>query len=183
MRVFLLFIGVASLFDFAGLITARNGINNLLLFYIYNAVEYTMVAYFLSLLVTSKIANKVVLISIPILILNILYYVVFINRMLVFDVSIKTAECLLVVFGVIYYFTELYLNDNPIELRYFWINLGLLFYFMVNVFAFLLLNKYSDTSSFISNRQLWTLHSFCNIIANLLYSLGFICNPRQHKLV
>lgn len=183
LKLFLIFTCVALIFDFISFITARNGINNLLLFYIYTLIEYVFIVYFLSQIIKNKVIIKLIIISTPLLCLYIIYYAFLIDGMLVFTPSVKSFEGLLISLFGGFYFLESYIKEDYIDMKYFWINLGILVYFMGSMFTFLFLKDYSESNSPITNKQLWMVHSFCNIIANLLYSLGFISNLRQHKLL
>jgi hypothetical protein len=63
------------------------------------------------------------------------------------------------------------------KLPMFWINSGVLFYFGINIFLFMLFDK------FIKHREndVWIIHDLTNVIANILYSVGLLCQTQRQK--
>ncbi|MDB5133763.1 MAG: hypothetical protein JWP37_366 [Mucilaginibacter sp.] len=57
----------------------------------------------------------------------------------------------------------------------FWVNTGVLFYFSINIFLFMLYNKISENV----RNDFYMIQSVTNIIANLLYSVGLLCKPQK----
>ena len=57
----------------------------------------------------------------------------------------------------------------------FWINAGVLFYFAINIFLFMLYTKINQAE----RADYYMLQSVTNIIANLLYSVGLLCKPQK----
>jgi hypothetical protein len=57
----------------------------------------------------------------------------------------------------------------------FWINAGVLFYFAINIFLFMLYNKIDVAY----RSDYYMLQNVTNIIANLLYSVGLLCKPQK----
>jgi len=57
----------------------------------------------------------------------------------------------------------------------FWLNSGVLFYFGINIFLFMLFERVVNTHA----GDLWLIHDITNIIANLLYSVALLCKPQK----
>jgi hypothetical protein len=57
----------------------------------------------------------------------------------------------------------------------FWINAGVLFYYAVNIFLFMLYTKINQAE----RNDYYMLQSVTNIIANLLFSVGLLCKPQK----
>jgi len=59
----------------------------------------------------------------------------------------------------------------------FWINAGMLFYFAINIFVFMLfkriLSEHKVSYYFINN--------ITNIVANILFTVGLLCKPQNQK--
>ncbi|RYY07651.1 MAG: hypothetical protein EOP43_02625 [Sphingobacteriaceae bacterium] len=55
----------------------------------------------------------------------------------------------------------------------FWINSGVLIYFSINIFLFMLYNKLQDKNYY------YVINSVTNIITNLLFAIGLFCKPRK----
>lgn len=64
------------------------------------------------------------------------------------------------------------------KLPMFWINSGVLLYFGINIFLFMLFDK------FINHREndVWIIHDLTNVIANILYSIGLLCQTQRLKM-
>ncbi len=75
------------------------------------------------------------------------------------------------------YFYQLLNNTEftHIEKQYmFWFNSGVLFYFAINIFLFMLFNRILKHYT----GDVWIIHDYTNIIANLLYSIALLCKPK-----
>jgi len=57
----------------------------------------------------------------------------------------------------------------------FWINAGVLFYYAVNIFLFMLYTRINSAE----RNDYYMLQSVTNIIANLLFSVGLLCKPQK----
>lgn len=180
MQVFALFSLVAVIFEIYGSVTAHLGLPNLNVLHIYTVIEYSFLAYFLSIIVEKKRVKDIILISIPIYVVMALFYSIFVTQFKDFNGAGRVAECILLSGFALYWFYSLLESDEHTSLkRYpeFWLNSGITLYFMGNVFMFMLYSLMN--TDFI---EYWTVvHSLLNIMANLLYFIGFICNPRPRK--
>ncbi|MES2382796.1 MAG: hypothetical protein V4538_17245 [Bacteroidota bacterium] len=178
LRAFAVFIAVAAVFDMYSVITGYLGINNLNILHIYTVVEYSFLAYFLHLVVEKKRVKDIILISIPIYGALALSYSIFISNLVGFNSAGRVAECVLLSAFALYWFYSLLDSDEHTSLKrypYFWLNSGITLYFMGNVFMFMLYSLLNSPT----DMDYWTVHSVLNIIANLFYFIGFICNHRK----
>jgi hypothetical protein len=57
----------------------------------------------------------------------------------------------------------------------FWLNSGVLFYFGINIFLFMLFVRMETNSG----GDLWVIHDITNIFANVLYSVALLCKPQK----
>jgi hypothetical protein len=57
----------------------------------------------------------------------------------------------------------------------FWINSGVLFYFGINIFLFMLFVRIESHNG----GDLWVIHDLTNIFANVLYSVALLCKPQK----
>ena len=90
----------------------------------------------------------------------------------------KTAlSILLIVLSLIYFYQML----NPLKYvdiekqGLFWINAGVLFYFAVNIFLFMIFTQIPVKEQ----GNYYIINSVTNIIANILYSVGLFCKPQK----
>jgi len=61
------------------------------------------------------------------------------------------------------------------KLPMFWINSGVLIYFGINIFLFMLFDKLVEHTA----DDIWIIHDLTNIVANILYSIGFLCQSQR----
>jgi hypothetical protein len=90
----------------------------------------------------------------------------------------NTVLSLLLIVLSLSYFYQLLTRQEFIHIDkqgLFWINAGVLFYFSINIFLFMLFNKISKSAQADFNM----IQSITNIIANLLYSVGLLCKPQK----
>jgi len=57
----------------------------------------------------------------------------------------------------------------------FWINSGVLIYFGINIFLFMLFDKFVKHSK----DDVWIIHDLTNVVSNILYSIGFLCQNQR----
>ena len=90
----------------------------------------------------------------------------------------NTASSIVFIILSLIYFYQLLNRQEFIHIEkqgLFWFNAGVLFYFSINIFLFMLFDKIpvdEQPSYFIIN-------NITNIIANLLYTTGLLCQPQK----
>lgn len=90
------------------------------------------------------------------------------------EAFIFTVAGLLFFYSMLKKESNLKLEKNPL----FWINTGILLYFMGNFFLFML-NSFLQTKA--SFQTYWTLHSVLNILKNVLFTIGLTCSKQVQK--
>ena len=146
-------------------------------FHIYQPVEYSLLALFYYHIIHSKLIKKIILISIPLVMLFSIFYYTLSDGVFFGGDFIDFCVCaFFVCIWVIVFFLELLRSDETLKLvNYpaFWINAAnLLFYggcLMVMGVYFSFLK--SDTST---ARQLATINHLLNLVLYSLYIIGFI---------
>ena len=95
------------------------------------------------------------------------------------SISNTILSVLLIILSLVYFYELL----NRQEFTYiekqgmFWINSGVLFYYAITIFLFMLYNKMSITD----RPNYYMMQSIMNIIANLIFSVGLLCKPQNQK--
>jgi hypothetical protein len=79
------------------------------------------------------------------------------------------------------YFYQLFTRQEFVHIEkqsLFWINAGMLFYFAINIFLFMLFKR------ILSEHQesLYMINNITNIIANVLFTVGLLCKPQNQKV-
>ena len=60
----------------------------------------------------------------------------------------------------------------------FWINAGMLFYFAINIFVFMLFKRILSEHK----ESLYMINNITNIVANILFTVGLLCKPQKQKV-
>ena len=109
-----------------------------------------------------------------------IFNVIFIEGMSIYPSVSNTVLCIFLILLSLVYFYQLLTRQEFTYIEkqgMFWINSGVLFYFSINIFLFMLYNKISDADK----PNYYMMQSVTNIIANLLYSVGLLCKPQNKK--
>lgn len=152
--------------------------NNLFIMHIFNlmAVLFFTVIYYRAFY--ESIFKKIAIILGGAGLIAIICSAIFIESIFTYPSVSNTILCLLLIILSLTYFYQLLTRQEFIHIEkqgLFWINAGVLFYFSINIFLFMLFNKIS--SSEIADYNM--IQSVTNIIANLLYSVGLLCKPQK----
>jgi hypothetical protein len=173
----------STIADFYSLITAHYGINNLDVLHIYTILEGSFFLLFYRSLFKDALVKKLMLVVIAAYILFAVYHSFFLANMFEFNSVTRVAECIILTTCGMYFFYTLFADDEYINLKrypYFYINSGVLLYFMGNIFLFMLYAFVIQTEK-NGSISVWGLHSVLNIGANILYCVGFLCNLPHRK--
>ena len=111
-----------------------------------------------------------------------IFNVIFIESMSTYPSVSNTVLCVFLIILSLVYFYQLLTRQEFTYIEkqgMFWINSGVLFYFAINIFLFMLFNKISVTDKY----NYYMMQSVTNIIANLLYSVGLLCKPQNNKTI
>lgn len=76
------------------------------------------------------------------------------------------------------YFYHIFIRQEYVHIEkqaLFWINSGVLIYFSLNIFLFMLF----DLVIAQQRNDLYAIHSVTNIISNILYAIGLLCKPQK----
>lgn len=65
------------------------------------------------------------------------------------------------------------------KLPMFWINSGVLIYFGINIFLFMLFDKFVKHTE----DDVWIIHDLTNVVSNIFYSIGFLCQNQRKKII
>ena len=174
-----LFFSVSFLLDVVQEITVFAGLrNNLPLIHIYILIGVLFYGAIYYHAFFKQALKKVILILVAIALLIVIFNVIF--REGIWDypsMSNTVLSVMLICFSLAYFYQLLNRQEfvHIEKLGFFWINAGVLFYFSLNIFLFMLLKR------MIVNHQVgyYMIHNIVNIIANVLFSAGLLCKPQK----
>ncbi len=169
---------VSAVFDLMLQLVMRMGINNnhpLIYIFVIVSILFFAAIYFYAFF--NPTLKKVILILSAIALLITLFNVIFIERIWDYpSLSITVLGVLLILFSLGYFYQLLNRQEFVhIEKQgLFWINTGVLFYFSINLFLFMLFRQI-----LLKHPGYYMIHDVTNIITNVLYSVGLLCKPQK----
>jgi len=154
--------------------------NNLFLFHLFDmmaAIFFTLIYY---RAFYKQLFKKMTLIFGITSLIVMIFNVIFVENMSTYPSVSNTVLCIFLILLSLVYFYQLLTRQEFTYIEkqgMFWINSGVLFYFAINIFLFMLFNKISNADK----PNYYMVQSVTNIIANLLYSVGLLCKPQNQK--
>ncbi|HTD41966.1 MAG TPA: hypothetical protein VK671_15160 [Mucilaginibacter sp.] len=126
----------------------------------------------------APVLKKITLILGTVTVLIMLFNCIFIEGIRVYPSISNTALSMFLIVLSLTYFFQLLSRQEFMYIEkqgLFWINSGVLFYYSITIFLFMLFNKISGEHKI----YYYMTQSITNIIANLLYSVGLLCKPQK----
>jgi hypothetical protein len=182
LKIAALFFLVSSVFDWMLELTKLVMTNNLPFthFFCFISICFFAAIYYYAFF--NPVFKKIVLILAAIVFLIAIYNVIFIESIWQFPSISMTVLSVLVIFFSLAYFYQLLNRQEFIHIEkqgLFWINAGVLLYFSINLFLFMLLAK---IIAYKHEQDYFIIHIIVNIIANVLYTIGLLCKPQKMTL-
>jgi hypothetical protein len=128
----------------------------------------------------SRVLKKTVVILSALVLLVMIVNVVFIDAIKDYPALPHTVLNIVLIFYSLAYFYQLLSRQEFVHIEkqgLFWINAGVLFYFSINIFLFMLFSRIVQAGE----EDYLLIQSVTNIIANLLYTVGLLCKPQPQK--
>lgn len=180
LKLMALFCLLSIIPDFAGLITTYLKIvfNSLFLIHLFDIMAVIFFTLIYQRAFYKPVFKKMTLIFGIISFAALIFNVIFIESIWSYpSVSNTILSVFLIILSLVYFYELLSRQEfTYIEKQgMFWINSGVLFYYAITIFLFMLYMKinYADRSTY------YMMQSVMNIIANLLYSVGLLCKPQK----
>jgi hypothetical protein len=125
--------------------------------------------------------KKIIIILSATALLIVTINIIFIEGIWEYPSISNTVLSVLLIFFSLAYFYELLNRQEFIHIEkqgLFWINAGVIFYFSLNIFLFMLFNRIIS----VHQQDYYMIHNIVNIIANILFSVGLLCKPQKTTL-
>ena len=174
-----LFFTISAVFDLAGYLVRFLHIrNNVPIYHFYNLFYIVFIGtiYYRSF---EKISLKNSSLSLFVIVFVVIVFDMIKNGIQHYPSFSNTALGICLIPIALIYFYELlnrqeliYIESNAM----FWINAGILIYFSINIFLFMLHNSFKDRESRISY---YMIQSITNIITNIFFTIGLFCKTRK----
>jgi hypothetical protein len=178
LKIAAVFLLVSAVFDLVLRLTMGMGIgNNHPVIYIFIVISILFFAAIYYYAFFSPILKKAILILSAVALLITLFNVIFIESIWDYPSLSITVLGVLLIFFSLAYFYQLLNRQEFVHIEkqgLFWINTGVLFYFSINLFLFMLFRQI-----LLKHPEYYMIHDVTNIITNVLYSVGLLCKPQK----
>jgi hypothetical protein len=106
---------------------------------------------------------------------------IFIEGLMEYPSMSNTVLSVLLIFFSLVYFYQLLTRQEFVHIEkqgMFWINAGVLFYYAINIFLFMLFQRIINAHQ----EDYYVIHNVINIITNVLFTVGLLCKPQKTEL-
>lgn len=179
LKIAALFFLVSSMFDWVLEFTKMVANNNLPAIHLFIVISIMFFAAIYYYAFFNPFLKKTVIILAAIALLIVIFNIIFIEGIWEYPSMSNTVLGVLLIFFSLAYFYQLLNRQEFIHIEkqgLFWINAGVLFYFSINLFLFMLLRRIIAAHQ---QQDYYMIHIITNIIANVLYSVGLLCKPQR----
>jgi uncharacterized membrane protein YfcA len=152
--------------------------NNMLIYHVYLLFEFIILVIYYKNIIKTKAIKWL---APSIIIGYVLYFLAQTNYADLFNMyrrSLITMEHLVFTFLGLYYFYHVMNQESPekdlLNDLHFWLNCGVLLYFMGNAFIFMVYNQETRSVKLDWVGNIWALHSILNIFSNCIYTFGLL---------
>jgi len=167
MRILLILFFIANLVDGYSLYQAYNLCGSVWCLHFYTPIEYSILVLVFSYWIKNNSIKRILRFSIPLFILIFVLNKLFIESMDHFDYITASIESIILLAISAYVLYNLHNEklDSIFGMSQFWVAVAVLIYFAGNSLSFSLSVIF----------PIWIIPSILNIVANLLYTGGFLC--------
>jgi len=183
LKIMGLFCLLSAIPDIISLVTAYIlkliSFNNLFLMHLYDMMAVIFFTVIYSKAFYKPVLKKMTLILGIMALAMMLYSSIFIEGLLVYPSISNTVLSMFLIVLSLTYFYQLLTRQEFMYIEkqgLFWINSGVLFYYSITIFLFMLYSKINH-----AYKEYYLMQSVTNIISNLLYSVGLLCKPQSQK--
>jgi hypothetical protein len=171
MRLLISLFILAVVVDTYSIYQATNGISNTWLLHIYTPIEYGILVMVFSFWQKNALAKKILRLSIPVFVVIFMANKLLLENFHYFDHITSSIEGIALI--AISAFTLIYLPwQNPVPIHRsprFWVASAVIIYFSGTILTF------SLSALFV----IWYIPTVLNLVANIVYTGGFLCQPYQ----
>ena len=164
---------VSALSDLIAVFFFSNGESTVLLFNGYYIILFLLLTWFFYNLLTSKMGRSTVLAGLSIYIGAFIFVSLYVQPFSEYQTLMWTITGMIMVIFSISYFVHLFSLPLPANnYGYVWINSGILYYFSMNLFLFIM-------SSYVLTKleqpialMIWSFHNVNNVLKNIIIGFG-----------
>src|SRR3546814_749894 len=152
--------------------------NNMPLIHLFIALSLSLFSVLYYRAFQSKTLQRLVLFLGPASVLAVIVSSLFIGGIWVYPSFSNTLQSVVLMSFSLLFFYQIFTRQEYVHIEkqaMFWINSGVLIYFSVNIFLFMLF----DLVIVQQQEELYAIHLIINIFSNILYATGLLCKPQK----
>jgi len=181
--MFPFFLILSFLVEIIGEVRNNKGLNDLMMYNVFNVLEFTFYIWIIREIVQNKESKKVIFYVLLLYPIIDLVNIFFIQGTTHFHTITYALGCLLIVILCIYYFFELFQSPSSVNLLRqpaFWICSGLLFFYCCSfpIFGF---SNFLTLLPKVFIRNIRTIIILLNVFLYSMFTLAFLCRFRIMK--
>ena len=161
-------------FELYSLSLYLNGKNPYWLQHVYSPIEYIFVIVIFSFWIDNARFRKMLFISIPVFILLAVVTVMTFESLDISNGFMASISCIAYIVVSLLVIHNIFTTKNGLVYKNykFWVSAGFLLYSSGSILYF----SFYD---FLASYHLWLFHNICNVLANIIFTIGFLCLPRR----
>jgi len=179
LKIAALYFLVSVLSDLALQLMKNGGVkNNWPAIHIYIALSILLLGAMYYYAFFNLVLRKAIFVISALALLFIIANMIFIETLWDYPSIANTVLSVMVICFSLVYFYQLLTRQEFVHIEkqgLFWINAGMLFYFAINIFLFMLFKR------ILSEHQqgFYMINNITNIIANIIFTVGLLCKPQK----
>jgi hypothetical protein len=166
---------VSGLCDLGGLILFQERQSTAILFNTYYALSFLLLSWFYYEVLFIKSRRVVVLIGLAVYLQSFLLITIFVQGVFEYQTLMWIITgIIMIIYSIAYFIYSLSTLATANTLYYspVWINTGVLIYFILNLFLFILSNYVLTKLDPQMGMLIWSFHNVNNILKNILFAIG-----------
>jgi hypothetical protein len=166
---------VSGICDLIGWIFFKNGQSTAMLFNAYYAMTFFLLSWFYYEVLFIKSRRVVVFLGLAVYLQSFVLISIFVQGITEYQTLMWIITgIIMIVYSIAYFIYSLSIIPNTSTLYYtpIWINSGVLIYFILNLFLFILSNYVLTKLDPQMSLLIWSFHNVNNVLKNILFGIG-----------
>ena len=172
---------VSALCDLAGIILLRQQISTTVLFNSYYAIIFLLLTWFYYEILFIENRRVMVWIGLAIYLQSFILITIFVQHFFEYQTLMWVITAVIMIIYSIAYFVYSFSSTPTFNLfgSFAWINSGVLIYFCLNLFLFIMGNYILTKLDSDMGQLIWSFHNINNVLKNILFAIGIYSYKRK----
>ncbi len=173
---------LSGLCDLAGIFLTKEGTSTVVLFNSYYALLFFLLTWFYYEVLFSNTRRVIVWIGLAIYLQSFLLITIYVQSLSEYQTLMWVITAIIMIIYSISYFFYSFSTisaSNIFTYTFVWINIGVMIYFCLNLFLFIIGNHVLTEMEPQISSLIWSSHNVNNIIKNILFAIGIYFYRRK----